>query len=91
DLSNRQDDVWDFLKGYVAHYDAAVISAPAFSQELPIKQFQVPPSIDPLADKNKDLTDDEVSAIMRQLEIPLDKPLITQVSRFDRLKDPLGV
>jgi len=91
DLSNRQADVWDFLHGYVSRYDAAVISAPSFSQELPIKQFQVPPSIDPLADKNKELTEAEVSAIMSRLNIPLDKPLITQVSRFDRLKDPLGV
>ncbi|OGR65340.1 MAG: glycosyl transferase family 1 [Elusimicrobia bacterium GWB2_63_16] len=91
DMSNRQDDVWNFLRGYVSRYDAAVISAPAFSQELPVKQFQVPPSIDPLADKNKELSGEEVSAIMKRLEIPLDKPLITQVSRFDRLKDPLGV
>lgn len=91
DMSNRQDDVWEFLRGYVSRYDAAVISAPAFSQELPVKQFQVPPSIDPLADKNRDLSEEEVSSIMRRLEIPLDKPLITQVSRFDRLKDPLGV
>ncbi len=91
DLSNRQDDVWDFLKGYVSRYDAAVISAPAFSQRLPIKQFQVPPSIDPLADKNRELPEEEIKAIMERLQIPLDKPLITQVSRFDRLKDPLGV
>ena len=91
DLSNRQADVWDFLHGYVSRYDAAVISAPSFSQQLPVKQFQVPPSIDPLADKNKELSDAEVSDIMRRLEIPTDKPLISQVSRFDRLKDPLGV
>ena len=91
DLSNRQADVWDFLHGYVSRYDAAVISAPSFSQRLPVKQFQVPPSIDPLADKNKELTGEEVAAIMERLKIPLDKPLITQVSRFDRLKDPLGV
>ncbi len=91
DMSNRQQDVWDFLKGYVSRYDAAVISAPAFSQELPVKQFQVPPSIDPLADKNKELSDEEVAAVMQRLQIPVDKPLITQVSRFDRLKDPLGV
>lgn len=91
DMSNRQQDVWDFLKGYVSRYDAAVISAPAFSQELPVKQFQVPPSIDPLADKNRELSEEEVAAIMLRLEIPTDKPLITQVSRFDRLKDPLGV
>ncbi len=91
DLSNRQEDVWEFLKGYVSRYDAAVISAPAFSQQLPIKQFQVPPSIDPLADKNRELPEEEIKAIMERLLIPLDKPLITQVSRFDRLKDPLGV
>ena len=91
DLSNRQDDVWEFLRGYVSRYDAAVISAPAFSQALPIQQFQVPPSIDPLADKNRELSEEEISAVLRRLEIPLDKPLITQVSRFDRLKDPLGV
>jgi trehalose synthase len=91
DMSNRQDDVWEFLRGYVSRYDAAVISAPAFSQALPVKQFQVPPSIDPLADKNRDLGDAEVAAVMERLNIPLDKPLITQVSRFDRLKDPLGV
>lgn len=91
DMSNRQEDVWEFLRGYVSRYDAAVISAPSFSQVLPIKQFQVPPSIDPLADKNRDLSDAEVSAVMERLKIPTDKPLITQVSRFDRLKDPLGV
>lgn len=91
DMSNRQEDVWEFLRGYVSRYDAAVISAPSFSQALPIKQFQVPPSIDPLADKNRDLSDAEVSAVMERLKIPADKPLITQVSRFDRLKDPLGV
>lgn len=91
DMSNRQDDVWEFLRGYVSRYDAAVISAPSFSQALPIKQFQVPPSIDPLADKNRELSDEEIAAVMRRLELPLDKPLITQVSRFDRLKDPLGV
>ena len=91
DLSNRQKDVWDFLSGYISRYDAAVISAPSFSQELPIKQFQVPPSIDPLSDKNKELSDQEVAAIMTRLGVSTDKPLITQVSRFDRLKDPLGV
>lgn len=91
DLSNPQADVWEFLRGYVSLYDAAVISAPSFSQQLPVRQFQVPPSIDPLADKNRELTGAEVSDIMARLDIPLDKPLITQVSRFDRLKDPLGV
>ncbi len=91
DLSNRQTDVWDFLRGYVSRYDAAVISSPSFSQDLPVKQFMVPPSIDPLSDKNRELSPQEISDILDRLGIPLDKPLITQVSRFDRLKDPIGV
>ncbi len=91
DLSNRQTDVWDFLRGYVSRYDAAVISSPSFSQDLPVKQFMVPPSIDPLSDKNRELSTQEISDILDRLGIPLDKPLITQVSRFDRLKDPIGV
>lgn len=91
DMSNPRKDVWEFLRAYVSRYDAAVISAPSFSRDIPIKQFHVPPSIDPLSDKNKELTDNEVSSIMQRLEIPMDKHLITQVSRFDRLKDPLGV
>jgi trehalose synthase len=49
------------------------------------------PSIDPLSEKNKDMSDEEVQGIMDRLQIPMDKPLVTQVSRFDRLKDPLGV
>lgn len=91
DLSRRDPAVWGFLKPYVQQYDAAVISAPAFAQELPVPQAVICPSIDPLSDKNRDLPEEEVRAVLERLEIPTDKPLVTQVSRFDRLKDPLGV
>ncbi|MBI4655530.1 MAG: glycosyltransferase [Elusimicrobia bacterium] len=91
DISHPAEEVWDFLKQYVLKHDAMIISAPNFSQKIPIPQMLVPPSIDPLSDKNKELSDEEVKKIMARLQIPTDKPLITQVSRFDRLKDPVGV
>jgi trehalose synthase len=91
DLSGPQPGVWEFFKPYVERYDACVFSAPAFSQRLPIPQVLIPPSIDPLSDKNRPLGAEETRAILERLGVPTDKPLVTQVSRFDRLKDPLGV
>ena len=91
DLSQPQPQVWDFLKPYVEQYDACIFSAPAFAQTLPIPQVLISPSIDPLSDKNRELHKEEIRAILDRLGIPTDKPLVTQVSRFDRLKDPLGV
>jgi trehalose synthase len=91
DVSNPDRDVWNFLQPFIVQYDAAVFSAPAFTRELPIRQFLISPSIDPLSDKNKELPQSNIDAVMEKYKIPRDKPIITQVSRFDYLKDPLGV
>jgi len=91
DLSKPDPRVWDFLRPYVEQYDACVFSAPAFAQKLSIPQVLISPSIDPLSDKNKELNEEEIRGILDRLQIPTDKPLVTQVSRFDRLKDPIGV
>ena len=91
DVSNPDERVWRFLERYVIRYDATVFSAPAFSRPLPVRQFLISPSIDPLSDKNKDLTTREIDAAMDGMGIPRDKPIITQVSRFDYMKDPVGV
>jgi trehalose synthase len=91
DVSNPQAAVWNFLRQFVEDYDACVFSAPVFAQQLTIPQALVAPSIDPLSEKNREMSNEEVSSILDRLQIPLDKPLITQVSRFDRLKDPIGV
>lgn len=91
DVSNPSLKVWKFLEDFILSYDAAVFSAPSFSQKLPIRQFLISPSIDPLSDKNKELPEETVRAVLRKYEIPDDKPIITQISRFDRLKDPVGV
>ncbi|MDD5628216.1 MAG: glycosyltransferase [Elusimicrobia bacterium] len=91
DLSRPSPSVWEFLKPYVEQYDACAVSAPSFAQKLAIPQIMIPPSIDPLSDKNRELEPEQIAAILDRLHIPADKPLVTQVSRFDRLKDPLGV
>jgi trehalose synthase len=91
DISRPDESVWKFLQPYITQYDAAVFSAPAFSHPLPMRQFLISPSIDPLSDKNRELPDTLINAVFRRYEIPQDKPIITQVSRFDYLKDPVGV
>ncbi|MBI2152229.1 MAG: glycosyltransferase [Candidatus Rokubacteria bacterium] len=91
DLSLPQRRAWAFLRRYVIRYDAAVFSLPAFAQQLPIPQFLVYPSIDPLAEKNRRMTRNEIAKILGALQIPDDKPILLQVSRFDRFKDPIGV
>lgn len=91
DLSAPQRSVWQFLRPYIIRYDAAVFSLPKFTQRLPIPQFLVYPSIDPFSDKNRELPDETVKAVLDRLEIPRDKPILLQVSRFDRFKDPVGV
>lgn len=91
DVSSPHPGVWNFLKAYVEQYDKSVFSAPLFSQKLSIPQALICPSIDPLSEKNREMSGEEIDGIMSRLKIPLDKPLVTQVSRFDRLKDPVGV
>jgi trehalose synthase len=91
DISRPDSKVWEFLKQFTTNYDAAIFSSPNFAQQLPIRQFFAPPSIDPLSDKNKALSTEAVNAVFTKYGLDPDKAIILQVSRFDRLKDPLGV
>ena len=91
DVSDPNLKVWEFLMDFIIQYDSAVFSAPSFSRKLPIRQFLIPPSIDPLSDKNKELPEETINSVLRKYNIKKDKPIIMQISRFDRLKDPLGV
>jgi trehalose synthase len=90
DVSRPQRRAWTFLRQYVVKYDAAVFSLPAFAQRLPIPQFMIYPAIDPLSDKNRELDPAEVESVCDRLGVPRDKPILLQVGRFDRFKDPLG-
>ncbi|HYM09779.1 MAG TPA: glycosyltransferase [Bryobacterales bacterium] len=91
DVSSPDPRVWSFLRPYIEQHDASIFSMPDFAQHLSIPQFLVPPSIDPLSDKNKELEAGQVSKVLEKYHIDPERPVITQVSRFDRLKDPLGV
>lgn len=91
DISRPQRKVWNFLKEYVVRYDGAIFSLPSFAQKLSIPQFLMYPSIDPLSDKNKELSRQQIDAVIKKYQIPQDRPIILQVSRFDKFKDPLGV
>ncbi len=91
DLSHAHRDVWEFLRPFVERYDASLFSSPAFTQGLSIPQFLFFPTIDPLADKNKPLPPEYVEEVMQRFGIDTSRPVLTQISRFDRLKDPVGV
>lgn len=91
DVSRPNLKVWKFLREIVSQYDASVFSMSQFAQNLPHPQYLIRPSIDPLSEKNRDLSEAEIKAVLDRLGIELDKPLLLQVSRFDTFKDPLGV
>ncbi|HBG32029.1 MAG TPA: glycosyl transferase family 1 [Gammaproteobacteria bacterium] len=91
DASHPQRAVWRFLRGYVADHDASVFSLADFAQRLPHPIYLIPPSIDPLSEKNIDLPAERTEAICAQQGIDSGRPLMLQVSRYDRFKDPLGV
>jgi len=91
DLSNPNPQLWDFLRPRVEKYDATVFSSPAFARQLPIPQYLFYPCIDPLSQKNKELDESYIQKICDDFGIDRSRPIVTQVSRFDRLKDPVGV
>ena len=91
DLSRPNPAVWNFLEPFVARYDGAIFSSPAFTRQLPVPQYLFYPCIDPLSEKNRDLEPEVVSGVLERFGIDSKRPVITQISRFDRLKDPVGV
>jgi trehalose synthase len=91
DASHPFRPVWKYLREHVRQYDASIFSLAEFAQTLPHPQYIIPPSIDPLSDKNITLSDQEVQSVYSTFNIDPDRHLLVQVSRFDRFKDPLGV
>jgi trehalose synthase len=91
DLSNPNAEVWDFLRPFVERFDAAIFSSQSFARQLPVPQYLFYPAIDPLSEKNKHLDDSVVQKVCDEFGVDRSRPIVTQVSRFDRLKDPVGV
>ncbi len=92
DLSHPNETLWNYLKGYIIRYDMAIVSHEKYEKkDLPVRQRIIQPVINPLTIKNVDLTEAELKEVLNKNNIPTDKPILTQISRFDKWKDPLGV
>jgi trehalose synthase len=93
DLSNPDSEVMRFLTPIVLEYDCLIFSMEKYVQKsLRSKRVTIiPPSIDPLSDKNRPLSTDLVQSTLDKFDVDAERPIITQVSRFDPWKDPLGV
>jgi trehalose synthase len=91
DLSKPFRPVWKYLRNYVNDYDASIFSLSNFAQQLSHPVYLIAPSIDPMHEKNIELQKKEVEEIYNRFDIDPDRPMILQVSRFDRFKDPIGV
>lgn len=91
DFSTPEPTVWKFLKRFIEQYDVSVFSAPQFSKPLKTRQVLISPSIDPLSPKNRELDRSEIEGVLTRFNIDPELPMMTQISRFDYLKDPVGV
>lgn len=91
DVSHPFRPVWKFLRDYISDYDASIWSLSSFVQQLPHPLYLIPPSIDPLSEKNVEIPEKEINYYLESWGLKKDMPILTQVSRFDRFKDPLGV
>ncbi|HHH81491.1 MAG TPA: glycosyltransferase [Chloroflexi bacterium] len=92
DITRPNPHAWGFMEPFILQYDRMVVSSERYKvQGLAIPQDVISPSIDPLSPKNMDLDEATLASYLKDHKIPTDKPLITQVSRFDPWKDPQGV
>ncbi|MGC1860981.1 MAG: glycosyltransferase [Methylocystis sp.] len=91
DLSAPNPTLWAYLSRFIERYDAVVLSLPEYAQKLNTAQRFIMPAINPFSTTNKDLSDEEIDDRFRHYDIPTDLPLVVQVSRFDKWKDPQGV
>jgi trehalose synthase len=92
DLSNPRKLLWDYFNRFLLRYDLMVVSNPTYLRDdLPLEQRVIAPAIDPLTPKNKEISENTITKFIEKYGIPTDKPLITQISRFDKWKDPSGV
>ena len=91
DLSQPNQEVWNYLKQYIEQYDAVILSLPEYARELTPPQVFIMPAIDPFSVKNADLSEDEIKDRLDHYCIADDLPIVAQISRYDRWKDPEGV
>lgn len=89
--TNASRSIWNYLKQSIVKYDGSVFSLEEFVRPLPHPIFLISPSIDPFSEKNIELDEEEIALVFKQFNIDRSRPVVLQVSRFDRFKDPIGV
>ncbi len=91
DLTNPHQELWKYLLRFIEMYDAVVLSLEEYRQRLRTPQLFFKPCIDPFSIKNRDMAAEDIRERLDHYHIPADLPIVTQISRFDRWKDPAGV
>jgi trehalose synthase len=92
DLTNPHPGLWEYLKQFILRYDIVIVSNEKYvKKDLPVDHRVIYPAIDPISPKNKELSEKDVATSFKKFGIPADKPIVAQVSRFDKHKDPEGV
>jgi trehalose synthase len=91
DLTNPNKDLWNYLVPTIEKYDAVIFSLKEYAKKLKTPQVFFMPAIDPFKIKNREMSEDEIQERLNHYKIPTDLPLVVQISRFDRWKDPQGV
>jgi trehalose synthase len=92
DITEPNPDLWEFVKDYIMRYDRMIISNEAYrKKDLPMDDVIIYPAIDPLTEKNMEIDQETIMKELEHHKIPVDKPIISQISRFDIWKDPEGV
>lgn len=91
DLTNVNKELWSYLKPFIEEYDAVILSLQEYKQQLTTPQLFFMPAINPFSIKNKELSEEEIQERLDHYDIPDDRPLVAQISRFDPWKDPEGV
>lgn len=91
DLSHPNKELWNYLSPFVEKYDAAILSCEEYAQKLRTPQRFFMPAIDPFSIVNREMRQADIDERLSHYGIPTDLPLVVQISRFDRWKDPEGV
>jgi trehalose synthase len=91
DLTNPDEELWNYMKPWVELYDAVVVTLEDYALDVETPQVFIQPAINPFTIKNQVFSEKEIKQRLEYYEIPTDLPIITQISRFDKWKDPRGV
>ncbi len=91
DLSNPNRELWQYLVSFIEKYDAVILSFEDYKQRLKTPQLFFTPGINPFSIGNREMSEGEIKERLNRYDIPTDLPLVVQISRFDRWKDPVGV